>query len=366
MKNIVFRVDSSTEIGTGHVMRCLTLAEELQQQGAQIRFISRHMPEHIRDIMLAKGLESILLTGSTSVTSSNDILHAHWLGTSQQADAKDTLRTLSGQVWDWMIVDHYALDVRWESRMRSCADNLMIIDDLADRNHDCDLLLDQNLYEAMEYRYTERVPLGCIQLLGPRHALLRKEFLDERKKLRKRDGTVQQILVFLGGTDPANVTSKVLAALTHKDFSFIHVDVVVGEGNRHKKSIESQCKLLDNIYYHQQIDNIAELMTAADIAIGAGGSSAWERCLLGLPSLVVVVASNQLNSTVMQAKQGSCFNLGTYEKITANDIEKQLRFYINNPKQVYKMSNSALGIMNGYTGIVKIAHKIMGENNAFS
>ena len=171
--NIAFRVDASTQIGTGHFMRCLTLADALKQHGAKIRFASRHMPEYLRDMLVVKGHEFMLLDSSPSDAISDGLSHANWLGTSQHADAQDTVQALSGQTWDWLIVDHYALDARWESALRQTAKNIFVIDDIADRQHDCDVLLDQNLYADMDSRYTGKVPAHCQLLLGPRYALLR-------------------------------------------------------------------------------------------------------------------------------------------------------------------------------------------------
>ena len=180
--NIAFRVDASTQIGTGHFMRCLTLADALKQHGAKIRFASRHMPEYLRDMLVVKGHEFMLLDSSPSDAISDGLSHANWLGTSQHADAQDTVQALSGQTWDWLIVDHYALDARWESALRQTAKNIFVIDDIADRQHDCDVLLDQNLYADMDSRYTGKVPAHCQLLLGPRYALLRDEFRQLREQ----------------------------------------------------------------------------------------------------------------------------------------------------------------------------------------
>lgn len=149
MKNneqqIALRVDASTQIGTGHFMRCLTMADALRERGARPRFVSRHLPEYLRSKLAEKGHDFVLLQGASENMAVDELAHAPWLGVSQSQDADATINALSDQHWDWIIVDHYALDCRWESRLRRSADKILAIDDIADRQHDCDVLLDQNL-----------------------------------------------------------------------------------------------------------------------------------------------------------------------------------------------------------------------------
>jgi UDP-2,4-diacetamido-2,4,6-trideoxy-beta-L-altropyranose hydrolase len=165
---IAFRVDANSQIGTGHFMRCLTLAVALKQCGAQIRFVSRDLPTYLRDMFVARDLDLVSLSSAEKEKPTRDLAHSHWLGASQAQDAKATIQALSDNSWDWLIVDHYALDVRWESTLRKSTKQIMVIDDLADRQHNCDVLLDQNLYRDMQTRYSDKVPAHCRLLLGPR------------------------------------------------------------------------------------------------------------------------------------------------------------------------------------------------------
>ena len=197
--NIAFRVDASGQIGTGHFMRCLTLAENLHFKGVVIRFVSRHLPEYLREMLFEKGYELILLNGAFSDSIKDDLPHSHWLECSQQRDAQDSAQALSDRTWDWLIVDHYALDTRWESVMRQGVKKILVIDDIADRQHDCELLLDQNFYTDMHARYTGKVPAQCKLLIGPRYALLREEFRLLRQQLKPRTGPVKRIHVFFWG-----------------------------------------------------------------------------------------------------------------------------------------------------------------------
>ena len=208
-------------------MRCLTLADALKQCGARIRFISRELPVHLRNMLVTKGMELVSLEGNVvGSLPTDELVHAHWLGTSQAQDAEATIQALSDQTWDWLIVDHYALDARWESAMRQTTKKIMVIDDIADRKHDCDVLLDQNFYADMQTRYVDKVPAHCQLLLGPRYALLRDEFRKLHEQVQPRTGSVKRILVFFGGVDADNYTGLAIDALAGLSDNGLHVDAV--------------------------------------------------------------------------------------------------------------------------------------------
>jgi len=300
---IAFRVDASVQIGTGHVMRCLTLADELTQRNAQIRFVSRHLPEYLANLLEAKGYELARLDSAENDADLDELTHAHWLGCSQAEDAKDAINALSDSVWDWLIVDHYALDSRWESRLRQSARKILAIDDIADRQHDCDILLDQNFYADMNTRYAGKVPDHCRLLLGPRYALLREEFRQLREQVESRKGPVHRILVFFGGVDADNYTGRAIQALTDRGVADMHVDVVIGAQHPCREAIEAAC-LRDHFTCHVQTNRMAELMAAADLSIGAGGGATWERCCLGLPTIAIGTAENQRRQVADAAAEG--------------------------------------------------------------
>jgi UDP-2,4-diacetamido-2,4,6-trideoxy-beta-L-altropyranose hydrolase len=238
--NIAFRIDATHQIGTGHFMRCLTLADELNKQGAQLRFVSRNLLGHLRAMLEAKGIELVLLTNTASSAQIDDLAHSAWLGVSQAHDAQETVQALSDQVWDWLIVDHYALDARWERAVRETATQLMVIDDLADRQHDCDMLLDQNFYTDMHTRYLGKVPAHCQLLLGPRYALLREEFRTLHEQIKPRTGEVKRLLVFFGGIDADNYTGLAIKALADMDIKGMHVDVVIGVQHPYREEIKKE------------------------------------------------------------------------------------------------------------------------------
>ncbi|SDF79793.1 UDP-2,4-diacetamido-2,4,6-trideoxy-beta-L-altropyranose hydrolase [Sporolituus thermophilus] len=331
--DIVFRTDSSREIGTGHVMRCLTLADALKEKGCRALFICRDFAGNIGGLVRAKGHEVVYLPHRQDEPDPDDrVFHAAWLGTSWQQDAEDTatvLRERFDRPVDWLVVDHYGIDAKWEKTLRPYTRKIMVIDDLADRPHDCDLLLDQNLYENMEKRYDGLVPPGAIKLLGPKYALLRPEFYRARQSIRQRDGTVRRILVFFGGSDPTNETLKALKAIKMLDRPDIAVDVVIGSSNLHKEEIAAFCRDMPQVTLHCQVDNMAELMANADLAIGAGGTTTWERCYLGLPTITIIIADNQAEVLTVLAQNGVIWNLGFCHSVRIVDITQAVRKLTN-------------------------------------
>lgn len=304
---VAIRVDASNQIGTGHFMRCLSLAEALTQRDAQVRFISRDLPVYFQDMLTSKGYEFAFLSDRKSDSNRDGLAHSHWLGTSQDNDAQDSLRELSDQTWDWLVVDHYAVDARWQSRLRKAAANILVIDDIADRQHDCDVLLDQNFYTDMASRYNGKVPAHCRLLLGPRYALLRDEFRQLRNKVKPRNGPIKRLLVFFGGMDAADYTSRTIDLLLRMDMKDVAVDVVIGQQHPRRQHIETTCA--DHGFdCHVQTTRMAELMMSADMAIGAGGGAIWERCCLGLPGVTIATADNQHRQVSDAARAGLLYS----------------------------------------------------------
>lgn len=306
---IAFRVDASERIGSGHLVRCATLAGALRQQGAQVLFLCRGLPPAWGEWMARQGWPWVDL-GPASATyraSPGEPAHADWLGTDWQADAADAVHALGEENWDALVVDHYALDARWERQMRAKAARILAIDDLADRPHEADLLLDPNLHDDMARRYAGRVPAATRQLLGPRFALLRPEFAAAREALLPRGEQVKRVLVFFGGFDARNATGRVLEALDELRLAGVEpfaVDAVIGALHPAREALQAFCAGREAWTCHVQTERMAELMAQADLAIGAGGGATWERCALGLPTLAVAQADNQVEQVATAARAG--------------------------------------------------------------
>lgn len=285
--NIIIRADASIKIGSGHVMRCLTMAKKLRHAGCTVQFWMEPLEGNLIDFVVQQGFQNI-------------------------TEAREA---------DLYIVDHYSLGPEWERMIQSFTRKLAVIDDLA-REHDCDLLIDQNIVNNYQTRYDGLVPEHCVKLVGPKYLMMRDEFVEGRKNLRKRDEKLERLLVCMGGTDPTNETMKILSAL--EEFTFLHIDIVVGNGNPVKKQIEEIC-IEHGYHYHCQIDYMAELMRLADFAIGAGGATMWERCYVGLPSSATIVADNQSSTTEFAHKLGVVKNLGWHEQVTVETYERLLQ-----------------------------------------
>ncbi len=331
---VVIRTDASIEIGTGHVMRCMTLAKQLRNEGATVTFLCRNFPGNSTVYIAQEGFEVVCLPFVGEVD------NVEWIRNNWEQDAEDTKSILDElhQEIDVLIVDHYGIDARWETKMRSSVNKIMVIDDLADRPRDCDLLLDQNYYLNMEKRYKGLIPDHCHQMIGPDNVLLRDEFLQGEFEPRVRTGEINNILVFFGGTDPTGETLKTLEAIRKIYIPEIEINVVVGGVNPKRHEIEQICSEMQNTNFYCQVSNMAELMWKADFAIGAGGSTTWERCFLGLPSLTVIVAENQYELTKAISEQGTSVNIGWSSEVGLIEIKKVLTEILQDPIQLKNMS----------------------------
>ena len=361
---IIFRTDSSMDIGTGHVMRCLTLAEALHNKGAKVSFICRDLRGNLNDFVERKGFTLYRLLNSAKQFRHDEqnIAHAQRLGVDWQTDAEQTKSILAENGYvDWLIIDNYSLGKNWETRMRPYVKGLMVIDDLADRFHDCDLLLDQNFYENFETRYDELVPYNCRKLLGPKYALLRPEFAETRKNLKQRNCKVNRILVSFGGNDPTDETTKSLKAIMSLNRPDIAVDVVVGSSNPHKEKIERICSAMTNASFYCQINNMAQLMADADLSIGAGGATTWERCCLGLPSIVMTLAENQRELANHLEKEGIVMHLGWHKEVSEKDMWYAVENLLTDSDKRKKMSLKGKEMVDGM-GAKKVVEKIMKVN----
>jgi len=337
MPCIAIRVDSSISIGAGHIVRCLTLAQALHKCSAEVTFICRRQPGDGIDWVRAAGFPVIELPLSTVALAPSDIM---------PDDAADTLQALrSIPSLDWLIVDHYGIDMRWERLMRSSASRILVIDDLANRPHDCDSLLDQNFYLNAEHRYSNLLPSHCKTFLGPRYMLLRDEFYKLKRNLRRRDGRIRNLMCFYGASDPTGETFKVLSAIQELGFDLLHVDVIVGNANPFSDQIAAICNSLPMTTFHCQTNKMAELCANADIALGAGGCANWERSFLGLPSLVTITADNQKETTNAVASAGGIWLLGEAESVNVAVIAAALRKANDAPEELVRLSEAALSII---------------------
>jgi len=331
-------------------MRCVALAEELRVRGMEVCFIMRDLPGSIHALirsqgfpvwMLGKGQDGFVLPREDAANSIDALLQMGWNP-------------------DWIIVDHYGADYVWEEQLASTGARIFIIDDLADRRHAGDLLLDQNYHADMMHRYEGIVPTHCRTLIGPRFALLRREFAASRKLSVIRT-QMRNVLVFFGGTDPSDQTSKALYALDCPELRHLRINVVMGNTASHILSVKRKIEMMPHATLHVQSTSLAELMSTEDLSLGAGGSSTWERLCVGLPALVVSVARNQESVAVSLHREGYIDYLGRDSEVSIDDIRKKLLSLLANPQWLAACSVRAFEFVDGM-GAQRVADVINGSS----
>lgn len=312
---VAFRADASLAIGSGHVMRCLTLADSLKAQGAECFFICREHSGNLINHIETRGYKVyVLCCTNEPPVDSGGLAHSEWLCSTQERDAHDCISFLESRTVDWLVVDHYALDSSWERLLKVYCKKLMVIDDLADRGHVCDLLVDQNLGRTPS-DYDGLVPTKCKIFAGAQYSLLRPEFEALRNYSLQRRGisSPKKILITMGGVDQFNVTGQVLKALKQCSFpSDTSITVVMGATAPwidQVKMLALEMPWVTEVLVG--ISDMAQKMADSDLAIGAAGSTSWERCCLGLPTLMVVLADNQISIANELSKFGAAFILSS-------------------------------------------------------
>jgi UDP-2,4-diacetamido-2,4,6-trideoxy-beta-L-altropyranose hydrolase len=397
MLRVGIRVDASRVLSLGHLTRCLTLADALKARGADVVFLSAPSTAAWRTMIEGRGHEVRIL--ALHALSEAGPLHRasrgpppplrgggeepsfpplrseakRGRGTARSAvegaaerddnlpwgwrtDAEATFAALSEPL-DWLIVDHYALDARWERAVRAAAVKIMVVDDLADRPHDCDLLLDQNAQDDSKDRYSGLLPPNARRLIGPHYALLRPQFSAARR--RARDGSVKRVLVFMSATDPRGATLLALDALSLGRLAALPVDVVIGAGSPHLKAVEARAAARGRTTLHVDTDKMAALCAAADLAIGAGGVAALERCCVGLPSLVLSIAANQEPGLAALEAVGAVRLLGPVEGWTASALASEIETLIDDRRALLSLAERAAALVDG-RGAARCAAAVAG------
>jgi UDP-2,4-diacetamido-2,4,6-trideoxy-beta-L-altropyranose hydrolase len=344
LSHALFRADASPQVGTGHLVRCRTLAAELQHRGWTTSLASRDLPPE-----LARSVrESEMALIELDATSGLEAEHA-------------VIAELVARPVTVAVVDHYAIGAEWQRAAGGWAERMMAIDDLADRFQAVDLLLNQNPGPGPA-RYRGLVPPAARILDGPTYALVRPEFAAmrlraERVRQQEEAGhsrSVGRILVFLSGTDPHDVTRRAAQAATAVG---VPVDVVVGAASPFLGSLQAWAAGQPLIELHIETREMAALMARADIAIGAPGSATWERCTLGLPTLLVTLADNQVEIARHLAEVGAALDLGWHSEVTTAELEEVLIALAADPARLSAMSEAAARITDGQ-GTVRVADEL--------
>lgn len=359
MVRVAFRTDASPRLGIGHAMRCLALARLIARETeADITFIcNRDLPDAVRRQVLDAGY-GLRLTGDADAFDG-------------EADARMVLDLCGGERpgrrLDWLVVDHYGIGRRWERAVRSVAGRLLVIDDLADRPHDCDALLDQNLAANMATRYDGLVPAGCRLFLGPGYALLREEFFEAGHLAGERT-ELADVLVNFGGSDPTGETFNVLDALEEAGLASgqgpgrtVRFHVVAGPAHPRLAELQRRCRAMPNVSFYPEVAGMARFLAGMDLAVGAGGVSLWERSFMGVPSAVIAVAGNQVPSAEEAARRGMIWYLGRSGEVAAAAIGGLLRNLAEQPAELGRKSRQALDEMHTLRNVSRhpvVAHML--------
>jgi UDP-2,4-diacetamido-2,4,6-trideoxy-beta-L-altropyranose hydrolase len=357
--HFLFKADASNIIGAGHVMRCLTLADALHVQGGHCEFICREHKGDLRTYITSRGYTVHSLPFSTHITPERNN-HPSWLSTTWKQDAQETINIISKLTnkIDWLFVDHYGIDARWHNELRPYTTKIAVVDDLADRLYNCDLLIDQ-LPHRIPADYKPLVPTSTRLLLGGRYAMLRPVFAELRNQSLNKIKTlasIKRVLISMGGTDLLNATHVALELLTKSNIARgIDVDILSGQQAEQVKSTFNDVPF--NIHIHPVTTPIHELMLKADIAIGAGGLTAWERCCLGLPTFLMTIAQNQHDAARALQKYEAAVLLGDMDHFDMAHAITVFNETINDMQKLKILSANAAKICDG-TGIALIIDKL--------
>ena len=357
-----FRVDASLYIGSGHVIRCLTIADALVKHGHESYFTCRPHQGNLIEFIRQRGYTVHTLSEPLFNMSSELSEYQRWLGVAEQKDAQEMLAILTKHPVDWIIVDHYALSIVWQQVIRQQVERIVVIDDLANREHDADIILDCGLINS-EDDYNVLNKSQAKVLLGPKYALLRPEFTEFRQKinLNKIEESTQKLklLINLGGVDKDNLTTQILEVFENTVLSYeIELTVIMGLNSPWKECVIDKTKQLN---YPAQVlvnvSNMAELMVNHDLAIGAAGSTAWERCCLGLPTIMICMAENQK----MIAK--GLHDLGVTISLDQTEIKTKLSIVLQKikPAQLREMQRKSMQITEGL-GVNLLINEILRKS----
>lgn len=367
----IIRVDASNVIGSGHVIRCKTLGRRLREVGYEVVYVMRRLKGDLIsliasefDVVVMEGISSARVTNQE--TGGGNANYRDWIGCSETEDAEEMLGCLKSRSIisaSVVIVDSYSLGEAWESEVsRRLGTNekgvlLVAIDDLANRRHQADIVVDQNYYGAQtEYRYESLVKRDCSLLLGVKYALIGEEYCSHIREVNHRVRP-ERCLVYFGGSDIGSLTERVTRILIEEDFRSIKFQVISGRmTNNHDRLVEL-AHGSENVTVQGPIESLAGVMAAADFCIGAGGSTNWERACMGLPSIIAAVADNQKDVVSSLERDGYIKRLKIEsEQILRDSLREGIRI-LGEDGVLEDMSRRLYGLCDG-NGCMRVAEII--------
>lgn len=344
-----FRLDAGQELGVGHAARCSSLAEDLSKLGFQTTFVCTEQTVETFPRLRNVGDRIAYLDPSEVMRSQTPYVPGHGCGV--LTDAGATCEALGSGSYDWMVVDHYAVDERWERKVAAQVGSILVVDDLMDRRHACDFILNQSMVSSGEYLRADLVSETTTVLTGPKYALLSEPFL-QRKKPDVRNA-LRRVLVSFGGVDHENATEPVVMALGSWGRRGVEVDVAIGSSHPEAERITALCDSL-GFKCHLQSPRIERLMANADLAVGAAGTSSWERCRMGLPTVIFTTAANQRRNAEGLEEAGACVDLGSFEAFSESRLLSVLNDLTCEPDRLKLMSAASFALLDEHVSVADL------------
>jgi UDP-2,4-diacetamido-2,4,6-trideoxy-beta-L-altropyranose hydrolase len=330
LNTIVVRTDADSQIGTGHLMRCFSLAQGWQARGGKVVIATNCNNDN-----LTRHLEAANMPIAA-------IERPH----PNPMDWDRTCEILKSHPDAWVVLDGYHFDAGYQGKIKSCGHRLMAIDDTAHLDkYFADIVLNQNINaDRLNYTAEPRTRL----LLGLRYVLLRPEFIEQSVTVPKSSKIARKLLVTLGGGDFDNQTLKVIKAIEEVKIDGLEAVIVVGPANPHLKQLQAIIKD-SRVPIHLKVNttHMAELMTWADMAVTAGGSTCWELACMGLPALVIILAENQQAVAKGLEEREAIINLGWHHNLSPVRIAKALENLLLNAARRGKMAEISRKLIDG-------------------
>ena len=358
--HVVFRADAGSGNGTGHVVRCLSLANELLRHGAEVSFVTRGS-EDIVGLIERSGARAIQLG---PLNDDDDRRPGSVRSVAAQKYDREMTQRLLPEGTEILVVDHYGLDATWERELRRSIGRLAVIDDLANRLHDCDLLIDQNWYgEHSGSRYDGLVPDGAELRLGPRYALLQPEYRAKRRRAAP-SWPPRSVLVSFGGTDPGGETLTALAALANAEFADLDVTAVIGSADRVGAQLQAAIDRMPRTQLRVAVPSLALLLAESDLAIGASGAATWERLALDVPAIVTTTSRHQSGVTEALHAHGVVCWIGLTGEVGVDDYRRALHDLVTAPRPRVPSVVDGFGAMRVAMDILRVNEGPLGVRPA--
>ena len=323
--NIIFRVDASTSIGSGHIRRCLILASYLRKRGANVSFICREVIGNLCCLLEQSQFIVHRLPFDNAGTSESA---PQQIQVGDDAIASAAIIDKHGPI-DWLVIDHYCLDQKWERAVSQSVRNIFVIDDLANHPHSCNALLNHAYLTDLHKRYDGLVPPNTQLLLGPKHFILNPAFHNARNNAVPLISRNQRLLIFFGGADVTDETTKAIHALREITSFNIDVDVVITQQNKRRNSIKALVRNSKQHTLHEDLPDLSKLMAQATIILGAGGGTIYESLFMGLPSIVVTTAEHQTAAAKQLHQSKLIWWLGSSPSITVPVIRETIKTWVS-------------------------------------